>query len=682
MKHCNYNHNHNHNHNHNCCDRTTETKCCHNHCEEEHIEDSGEDSEKCSCCNHSHNEMNIDIKCNCGSCDDEDEEENTLLSKILLGISAVITFTMVALHLTTDINPVILGILCGIATIMVGYETFIKGFKSLIKLKINETTLMSIAVIAAFCLGEFTEGALVTLLFSFGELMEDIAVDRSRKSIEKLAEIRPDSALLLTINGEVETPADKIPVGSTIIIKAYERIPLDGVIIEGTTSLDTSAITGESIPVEAGINTNVMSGMQNGQGIIKVRTTKTSDNSAASRILKMVQDSQKNKGNSEKFITRFARIYTPVVMVIAILVAFIPTISGGDFSQWLYRALVCLVASCPCAVVISVPLAYFAGIGGASKKGIMIKGGKYIEALAKADCFVFDKTGTLTNGKITVSSIKEYGSLKEDEILKYCGTVEQYSTHPIAEAIKNKAKAKNIELFEAEKYSEKAGYGVTAIVNNKEITVGSIKMLSDSDKERIKNNNSVFLIVDGVLEGGITIDDTIRNETNEVLNKLKSLGAESLVMLTGDNKDKADAIAEKAGITEVHSNLLPENKVTHMEKIKKNHRSTVFVGDGINDAPVIALADCGVAMGLGSDAAIEASDAVLSDGTLKQLPVMKKISRKIMNTIKTDITLSLLVKAGVIVLAIIGIAPMWLGVLSDTGLTMLCVLYTMRLLKA
>ena len=424
-----------------------------------------------------------------------------------------------------------------------------------------------------------------------------------------------------------------------------------------------------------------MSSMQNGESVIKITTTKTADNSAASRILKMVQDSQQNKGDSEKFITRFARVYTPIVVVIAILVAVIPTIFGGTFSVWLYRALVCLVASCPCAIVISVPLAFFAGIGGASKRGIMIKGGKYIESVAKADCFVFDKTGTLTNGKIKVTKVTSYGEISENDILKFSATAEEYSAHPIAQAIKQKAKLENVETLKADDYQEKAGNGVTAIIDGKNYTVGHIGLLSEEDKKKVTDDTSVFLLIDGKLVGGITVNDTIRTETPKVLKSLKELGAKDLVMLTGDNKKKAESVAKLTGITKLFSNLLPNEKVKHMEELKKSHKATVFVGDGINDAPVIALADCGVAMGLGSDAAIEASDAVLSDGTLKSLPTMVKTSRRIMNTIRAVITFALVVKALVIVLAIFGIAPMWLGVLSDTGLSMICILYAMRLLK-
>ena len=637
----------------------------HKHC---HKEDC---CEHYNCCSgeHSHNTPN------------DEEESHSKIKTILLIFSAVVTVLCVILHLSVDFNPVVIGIACGVATILAGNETFVKGIRSAIKLKLDETTLLTIAVIAAFCLGEFTEAALVTILFQFGELLEDVAVGRSKKNIEALAKIRPDKAILIENGEEIEVPAENVKIGSTILVKPYERIPLDGTVIQGNSSIDTSAITGESVPVEGVYGTEVMSGMQNGEGVIKVVTTKTAENSAASRILKMVGASQKNKGDSEKFITRFARVYTPVVIVISILVAVVPTLIFGDFSLWLYRALVCLVASCPCAIVISVPLAYFAGIGGASKKGIMIKGGKYVEALSKADCFVFDKTGTLTTGKIKVGSVTAFGEMSESEILSYCASAEEYSTHPIALAIKTKAKDSGIAVAKADNITEKAGHGVSAEIDGKKISVGGVGLLSDNDRNKVRDNSSVFLIVNGRLQGGITVTDTIRKESKPVLDKLKGMGANQLVMLTGDREDKAKNIARLAGITKVYSNLLPDEKVGHMKSLRKKHTSTVFVGDGINDAPVIALADCGVAMGLGSDAAIEASDAVLADGTLRQLPYMVKISRKIMSTIKANITFALVVKALVIALAVVGIAPMWLGVLSDTGLSMICILYSMRLLK-
>ncbi|MGN1126842.1 MAG: heavy metal translocating P-type ATPase, partial [Ruminococcus sp.] len=536
---------------------------CHHDCGDEKQNHGGECSEHNECCGegnscccsneHSHNTSN------------DEEESHSKIKTILLVFSAVVTVLCVILHLSVDFNPIIIGIACGVATIIAGNETFIKGIKSAIKLKLDETTLLTIAVIAAFCLGEFTEAALVTILFQFGELLEDVAVSRSKKNIETLAKIRPDKAILIENGEEVEVPAENVKIGSTILVKPYERIPLDGTVVQGNSSIDTSAITGESVPVEGTPGTEVMSGMQNGEGVIKVVTNKTAENSAASRILKMVGESQKNKGESEKFITRFAKVYTPIVIVISVLVAVVPTLIFGDFSLWLYRALVCLVASCPCAIVISVPLAYFAGIGGASKKGIMIKGGKYVEALSKADCFVFDKTGTLTTGKIKVGGVTAFGGISESEILSYCASAEEYSTHPIALAIKTKAEESGIAVAKADNITEKAGYGVSAEIDGKKISVGGVGLLTDDDKDKVKDNSSVFLIVNGKLQGGITVTDTIREESKEVLDILKSMGANQLVMLTGDREDKAKNIAHLAGITKVYSNLLPDEKVSHMK---------------------------------------------------------------------------------------------------------------------
>lgn len=634
---------------------------------------------------HNHSELNIEVGCSCGSCSAEHHQNNSdkgeKLEIAMLIVSAVITFTSLILHLTTNISPIAIGIACGTATIISGYKTFYDGIKSATKLQLDETTLLTIAVVAAFFLGEFTEAALVTLLFQFGEVMEEFAVNKSKKSIEALAEIRPDTATVITKTGEEETPTEQIKVGSTILVKPYDRIPLDGVISEGLTTIDTSAITGESIPIEGKAGTEVLSGMKNGENVIKITTTKTAENSTATRILNMVQNSQQNKGSKEKFITRFSKKYTPIVIVLSVLVVLVPTIFGGDFSTWLYRGLICLVASCPCAIVISVPLSYFSGIGGASKRGIMIKGGKYIESLAKADCFVFDKTGTLTTGKISVDKVISYSELSKEEILSYCCAVEKYSSHPIASAIKRKAKELNIEKKVAENHSEKAGYGVTAQIDGKIIIVGSSTLLQNQDKDKISSGASIFLFIDNRVMGGISVKDTVRDEAKSVLTSLKMLGAKDLVMLTGDNEEKAMSVAKEVGVTTVYSSLLPNDKVQHMTELKSTHKGTVFVGDGINDAPVIALSDCGVAMGLGSDAAIESSDTVLSDGTLRQLPNMVKISRRIMNTIKTNVAFALAVKAIVIVLAIVGIAPMWLGVLSDTGLSMVCIAYAMRLLK-
>lgn len=572
------------------------------------------------------------------------------------------------------------AIFYGIAVIVCGYKVFRLGFKSVLKLRLDENTLMTIAVIAAFCIGEFAEAALVTLLFAIGEALEDKAVSRSRHDIEKLAEIRPDTANLETHHGTLSVPAQSVKTGDTIVINPFERIPLDGEIISGSSSIDASALTGESIPVNAVQGTKLLSGMMNGEGLLKVRVTNTYENSAASRILKMVEDAASTKGKSEKFITKFAKIYTPIVMIMAILLVLIPTIFTGDFITWLSRALVFLVASCPCAIVISVPLGFYSGIGGASKIGVLIKGGKYIEALAKADTFVFDKTGTLTTGNLKVSSVESTGELNEKQILALAAAAELHSSHPIAAAIKNKAQNHNLELPVLSDYKEKAGMGVSALSGTKEIVCGNYRILNDNEKQQ-SEKGFIYLTVDGKLQGKISVSDTVRSEAPAVISRIKNIGAKTIAMLTGDNNDAAEKVFSQCSLTQYHAELLPQDKVKIMTELKTKSRAAVFVGDGINDAPVIAASDCGIAMGLGSQAAIEAADAVLTSGNLNQLPNAVLHSRRVINTVKANIIFALAVKAVILILAAVGIAPMWLAVFADTGVSMLCVLNSSRLLK-
>lgn len=563
----------------------------------------------------------------------------------------------------------------GLSVIICGYKVFIAGFHSIKRLKLDENTLMAIAVLAAFCIGEFAEASLVTLLFAIGEALEDRAVNKSRRDIEKLAEIRPDTASLLLGSSTTIVPAQKINVGDTIIIKPFERVPLDGTVIKGVSSMDASALTGESLPVTARADSQVMSGMMNGEGLLTVRVTKSYENSSASRIIKMVEDAAAAKGSSERFITKFAQVYTPIVMVLAVMLVVIPTIITGDFTTWLSRALVFLVASCPCAIVISVPLGFYSGIGGASKVGVLIKGGKYIEALAKADTFVFDKTGTLTAGKLTVNTLKSCGRLTEHEIIAMAAAVEENSVHPVATAIK--LKAKGLELPILTDYTEIPGIGVSAMKNGTKIACGSYRILKESHGKK----GVIYLTVNGEPEGEITVADTIRDEAPAITQALKRLGGKTIAMLTGDDEAVAKSVASQCSITEYHAGLLPQDKVKIMTSLKVNSTKCVFVGDGINDAPVIAVSDCGIAMGLGSEAAIEAADAVLSSGNLKQLPAAVKIARRVLSVVKANIIFALSVKVIILVLAALGYAPMWLAVFADTGVSMLCVLNSSRLLR-
>lgn len=612
-----------------------------------------------------------------------EKSENTKkinLDTSLLIISGILGVVAAVLHFTVSGIDYLLLALCIVATLLAGYKIFIKGFKNLIKLRIDETTLLAVAVIAAFCLGEFVEGAMVTILFSLGEFIEDKAVNASRRDIEKLAQIRPDTATIISNGNELEVPADSVKIGSTIVVKPYERIPLDGIITNGSTTLDTSALTGESLPVEACENSEVMSGAINGNSLITIKTTKEFGDSTATRILKLVEEAAAQKGKKEKLISRFASVYTPIVIIIAVAIAVIPPLLGlGEFTEWLYRALVCLVASCPCAIVISVPLAYYSGIGSASEVGILIKGGKYIEALAKADTFVFDKTGTLTSGKLSVEKVISMSDYTSDEILALASSCEKYSVHPIAVAIKEKAK--NLALPEFTDYSENAGHGTSAYYNGKKIECGGTKILSDEQKKSADKNASVFLIYDGKLIGLINVSDTVREESADVIAKLKKLGVNNTVMLTGDSNQTAEKVSRELGLSSYKAELLPADKLKNVQQIKENSKSVCFVGDGINDAPVLSASDCGIAMGLGSEAAIEASDAVLASGTLANLPKVVKISRKVMNTVRTNIIFALTIKAIVIILAGLGFASMWMSVIADTGVSVACVLYSARLLK-
>ena len=556
--------------------------------------------------------------------DHDHGEESSRTERILLIIGLVFGAAALVLHLFFESavsNYVILGLSLA-ATLLAGWKVFVKGLKNLLKFRIEETVLMTIAVIAAFILGEYVEGAMVTLLFTVGELIEDYAVDSSRRDIEKLSSLRPDTAVIYADGKEAEVAAESVAIGSTVLVKPHARIPLDGIIIEGTSSIDNAALTGESLPVSVKQGDEVLSGGVNGDSLLKIRTTKAAGDSTAARILQIVENAAARKGKSEKLISRFAAVYTPIVVGLAFLIALLPPLFGlGSFPQWIYNALVVLVASCPCAIVISVPLAYFAGIGAASRQGMLIKGGKYLEALAKADSFVFDKTGTLTTGKLAVNKVVSLSRYAEDEILSLAAAAEQYSSHPIAAAIRGKAKQGNYGLSG---FSEIAGKGTSAQWNGKTLQCGSSKLVGGSLPDSVKDCN-VFLVC------------------------------------------------------EYQAELLPEDKLSAVQSLGG---TVCFVGDGINDAPVLAASGCGVAMGLGSDAAIEAADAVLSAGTLHALPSTVKTARRTMRTIRTNIAFALAVKAAVIILACCGLAAIWISVIADTGVCVICVLYTARLLRA
>lgn len=607
----------------------------------------------------------------------EKKAANNKEKAILIETSIAIVFTAIGLAVSSFVSPEWIGeIIIAVGVCFSGYRVVIKGLKTLIKLKLDENVLMMIAVVASCILGDFFEAAAVTILFNIGEYIEDKAVSRSRKGIESLSMIRPDKAHLLKSDGGIITiDAEEIKPDDIIVINPYERIPLDGVIIDGESSLDTSALTGESIPRSVAKSSSVMSGMMNLEGVLKIKVTNSCEDSAASRILKLVEESAAQKGKSEKFISRFAKVYTPIVFLLALILAVVPPLLGlGDFSSFINRALVFLVASCPCALVISVPLGFYSGIGSASKNGVLIKGGKFIEAISKVNTIAFDKTGTLTKGELTVSNVTLLGKLSEDEVLAIAASAEEYSSHPSALAIKKAAE--NLPKIMLTEHKEIPGKGVSAKYDNKSILCGNKKLFNDNSLK----SGVIYLSIAGKIVGEIETSDEIREDTKATIQNLKALGVEHIVMLTGDSEASAKKIANECSLSEFKHSLMPEEKAEAVKELQKNGK-VIFIGDGINDAPVLSAADCGFAMGLGSDAAIESADAVLTSGNLAKLPAAIKISRSAMNTVRFNIVFALTIKAIVLILAAFGYAPMWIAIVADTGLSVLTVLNAARLLR-
>lgn len=563
-----------------------------------------------------------------------------------------------------------------------GACVFLNGFRAMLKLKINENTLMSVAMIAAFATSHFSEAAITAILFGVGEMLEERAVDKSRGSIQKLIDIRPDTAHRLTENEEETIPAREVGIGDIIIVRPFEHVPLDGKIVDGVSTLDAAAITGESLPIDAQAETEVLSGMINGSGILKISVTNSFKNSTASRILSMVESASARKGHTEKFITRFAEIYTPVIIVAAAVLAIFPPLLGlGDFQAWLYRALVFLVASCPCALVISIPLSFYAGLGLQSRGGVLIKGGRFLEVLSKAKAVVFDKTGTLTSGKLSVNNIAAAPGYSAHEVLAAAAAVERHSNHPAAKAI-NEA-AKGFELPITCGAAEIPGKGVAGTISGKTVLCGRRDFLEErgADFTEFAENASVYISIGNKTIGGILLCDTPKAGSSAAVAALQKLGICRIVMLTGDNKKSAAAAADECGITEYKAGLLPDGKVEELEQIRRESGTTVFVGDGINDAPSIAAADCGIAVGLGTDAAIETADAVLTFGNLSALAPAIAVSRRVMRITRFNICFALIIKAAVLVLAVFGAAEIWAAVFADVGVCILTVLNSVRILN-
>lgn len=575
-----------------------------------------------------------------------------------------------------------------VSYLLVGFEILKKAFRNILRGKVfDENFLMSVATIGAFGIGEFPEAVAVMLFYQVGELFQSYAVNKSRKSISSLMDIRPDYANVYVNETLEKVNPNKVKVGDIIVVKPGEKVPLDGIVIEGSTNLDTKALTGETMPRSVSSSLEVLSGSINLNGLIKIKVTKEFGESTVSKILNLVESASSKKSKSENFITKFAKYYTPTVVIIALIISLIvPLVINDSFSTWIYRGLSFLVVSCPCALVISIPLSFFGGIGGASKMGILIKGGNYLEALANVDTIVFDKTGTLTKGVFAVCKVEPVGISKE-ELLEYAAYAENYSSHPIAIAIKttyndnvDESKIKNVE--------ELTGFGVKASINKHDVLVGNEKLMEENDIKFDKCydvGTILYVAVDNKYKGYILIADEVKDDAKETILELKQNNIKKTVMLTGDRKSVGLSVAESLKIDEVHTDLLPQDKVSIVQKLLDNKSSkskVAFVGDGINDAPVLALADIGFAMGgLGADSAIEASDIVIMTDEPRKIVSAIKLSHKTMRIVKENIIFAISVKIAVLILAAFGISTMWEAVFADVGVSVIAILNALRVLK-
>lgn len=582
-------------------------------------------------------------------------------------------------------EPIKQGLLL-IAYIGSGYKVIGAAVRNIFRGELfDENFLMTVASLGAILIGEFSEGVAVMIFYSVGEFMQDLAVDKSRKSISELMDLRPNFANVL-VNGQMLTMDPlEIKIGDHIIVKPGEKVPIDTEVIEGHSMIDTSALTGESLPREVGPGDEILSGSVNLSSTMELKVTQRYEDSAVSKILDLVENSGSKKAVTEKLITRFAKYYTPVVVLTALALALVPPlITGDDFSKWIYRSLVFLVASCPCALVVSIPLGFFAGIGRAGKEGILIKGGNFLESISKANRFVFDKTGTLTHGKFTVSSVNPAEGIDRNELLRMAYIAESMSDHPIAESIKNEYGSKEVILS---KITDIPGRGVVSYYEEMEILAGNAKLMNMYNIDYIDANGggtTVYVAVNSLFYGSILIADEVKSEAKDAITKLKELGVGTITMLTGDNEATAKKVAENLGIDDVNSEMLPQDKVGELERIiEERHTGTVaFVGDGINDAPALMLSDVGISMGqVGTDAAIEAADIVIMKDNLLSLTTLLKISKNTMHIIYQNIVFALGFKFIVLILGATGRASMWFAVFADTGVAIIAILNSIRILR-
>ena len=689
-EHCSCGHEHHHNHEEHTHHHDGYCSCGHehHHAHEEHI--------------HQHNEH-----CHCGQEHYHEHEElmynevsavaiehvqkkdgrftNEMKQGLLkIGISTVLFFAALLLDSSSVLQ---LGVYL-LAYFIVGSEVLLRAAKNILRGQVfDENFLMSIATVGAFCIGEYPEGVMVMLLYQLGELFQNYAVQRSRRSIAELMDIKPEVAHIKMSGQYIDVEPEEVTVGDVIQVRPGERIPLDGIVLEGHSALNTVALTGESVPREVGPRDVVMSGCINTSGVLLIQVEKEYDDSTVAKILDLVENASSKKAETENFITRFARFYTPIVVVIAAILAVVPPmILHEPFSGWVYRALVFLVISCPCALVISIPLTFFSGLGVCSRHGILVKGSNYLEALAQMETAVFDKTGTLTQGQFTVSEVHPI-FMAEDELLYYAACAESISNHPIAEAIR-KANQQSFTADIVQSAEELAGHGVSAMIEGHHVLAGNYRLMEQYqiDFDRVDAIGTiVYIAIDQVFRGWIRIADTVKPDAKEMVAQLKTLGVHNIVMLTGDNQNAAEQVAKQLGITKIFSQLLPGDKVACLEQllaIKSPKATVAFTGDGLNDAPVLARADVGIAMGgLGSDAAIEAADVVIMNDQPSKLADAVRIARKTRTIVTQNIVFVLAIKFLVLLLGALGHATMWMAVFADVGVAVLAILNAVRIMK-
>ena len=605
-------------------------------------------------------------------------------------IKIIITFSLVIVSFFIKFdNELYNNILYIIAYIIVGYDIVLKAIRNIFKGKVfEENFLMTVATIGAFCIKEFPEAVAVMLFYQVGELFQSYAVDKSRKSVASLMDIRPDYANVYHDDEIEKVDPDDVNIGEIILVKPGEKVPLDGIVVEGESMLNTQALTGESVPRKVTLNDEILSGCINNDGILKIKVTKEFGESTVSKILDLVENASSRKSKSENFISKFAKYYTPIVVIVAILLAVIPpiVIEGANFNDWLYRSLSFLVVSCPCALVISIPLSFFGGIGAASKIGVLVKGSNYLEALASTEFVVCDKTGTLTEGVFEVQKIEAIGFSKED-LLKYATYAESFSNHPISLSLKQ-TYGKEINEKIVTEVKEISGEGVKALVNGKNVLVGNEKLMKEYNIKYQKSKEVgtvIYVAINNEFVGTILIADKIKDDSYKAVKLFKNNNVKKIVMLTGDRENISKDVANKLELDEYHAELLPQDKVAWVENLmtqKSSNGKLIFIGDGINDAPVLALSDIGVAMGaLGSDAAIEAADIVIMTDEPSKIANSIKISKKTMRIVKQNIIFAISVKIIVLILSALGIASMWSAVFADVGVSVLAILNALRILR-